>query len=764
MTIVINPNWLERHEYSRLESSLLTRMRGHAAKSSRSHRTPFLLFEAFLQLIGHPKVELETLRAPEMLRTIELFVGALHSPRFIRDVPQTRYTRCWLFLKTIEEFKPRYSLGHLQLSPRLDGVGEEVGRLRREFEALDLNEEMAWLWRGWGGVNKQGLSVSFPLFPIYKRLGRHFTQQCAEALDAWIAGKRDKSIKAYVEFCAFVGSYKGEISAEKFQDRYWCGEFFNEFAHYYFKEMKARGNVIRHAARAWKSTFVNLVNAMAASGAIAAPEPPVPVARAGVVVTGAETNIRKSSSGTLIKVNSLTDIPLQITDSEAKEILFRDIEDDFAAIVTWAEFEARDLWRRHLDAGAMAERGTPRSESTPGIHTGVLWLTDITNPDWLANCAATYRLHGHSSARQAALFYGSVGVTDVAYSLGIPTSGALLPHGALLVANHPEITTAFLDTLELYDRNGKLTGFVDTDSRKYLIGYKRRRGDHRAEQRVLLDCRTAEVVEQIIALTNPLREYLRREGNDAWRYLFLTTGSMATTPRRSQFSNQCSAFERWGRDGLANSLKARTGIAEGIAEELAKRFSLRALRGSSALRVYIRTGSVQKMAEALGHENYSPKLLDHYLPGPIQAFFRDRWIRLFQTGMICEAMKESRFLLEASGFSSMAELDDFLANHAIRLVPAHLLDPGKKPAKKEEDKTEIVFGISDGILTALISIQKAVETSTSSPNGRAVYWAGISRRLVSYVRTLVDRPDLLACLEVAERHADARLVGGLVCE
>ena len=766
MTIVINPRWLIHHEYSRIDSSLLAQLRDQAATFIRSYRTPFLLFEAFLQLIGHPKVDLETLRAAGMLRTIELFIGALHSPRFISELPQTKYIHCWSFLRTIEALKPQYSVGHLQLNSRPGVVSEEVENLQRQFEALNLSEEVAWLWRGWGGKNKKGESVCFPLFPIYTRLGKDFTQRCADALDTWLTGRQEKSIKAFVMFCDFVGSYEGELSAEKFQDRYWCGEFFNKFAHYYFKEMKARGNVVRHAARVWTSTFVQQVKLLVASGAIAAPEPPVPVARAGTVVTGAETNIRKSASGVLFKVNCLTEIPLQLSDSEAKEILFKDIEDDFAAILTWAEIEACDLWKRHVDACALAERGTARSESTQGIHTGVIWLTDVENPDWLANCAATYNLHGHARARQAGIFYGSVGVAEVAYALGVPTIGSLLPHGALLVANHPEITSAFLDTLELYDRNGKLTGFVEADSGKYLIGYKRRRGDQRAEQRVVLNSRTAELVEQVIELTRPLREFLQREGNDAWRYLFLNTRSMATTPRRVDFSNQSSVFERWGRDGLTKSLMARTGISEEVAELLAKRFSLRALRGSSALCLYIRTGSAQRMSEALGHESYRPKLLDHYLPPAIQAFFRDRWIRLFQAGMICEAMKESRFLLEASGFSSMAELDEFLSTHAIRLVPAHLLNPATQAqkSKKKEDEKEVVFGISDGILTALISIQKAVEASSVSPNGRAVYWAGISQRLVAYIRTLVDRPDLTSCLEAAEAQADASLVGGLVCE
>jgi hypothetical protein len=46
------------------------------------------------------------------------------------------------------------------------------------------------------------------------------------------------------------------------------------------------------------------------------------------------------------------------------------------------------------------------------------------------------------------------------------------------------------------------------------------------------------------------------------------------------------------------------------------------------------------MAEALGHKYYRPELLSFYLPESILNFFQSRWIRIFQKGIICEAIVE----------------------------------------------------------------------------------------------------------------------------
>jgi hypothetical protein len=165
------------------------------------------------------------------------------------------------------------------------------------------------------------------------------------------------------------------------------------------------------------------------------------------------------------------------------------------------------------------------------------------------------------------------------------------------------------------------------------------------------------------------------------------------------------------------------------------------------------------MSKALGHTAYHPKLLDHYLPKPILDFFQERWIRIFQTGIVVESLKESKYLLEASDFKSMEDLHQFLSRNAIRLIPQHLAESGEQDlssctASKKSDG-EIIFGINIGILSTLLSLQMAVEMTKNKISAKANYWAGISQRLINHIETeLTNRPDIQTCLNEARKHTN----------
>ncbi len=133
------------------------------------------------------------------------------------------------------------------------------------------------------------------------------------------------------------------------------------------------------------------------------------------------------------------------------------------------------------------------------------------------------------------------------------------------------------------------------------------------------------------------------------------------------------------------------------------------------------------------------KLMKRYLPEAILAFFQTRWIRIFQRGFICEAMKDSPYLLEAANFSNMEELHNFLTNHALKDIPHHLSDPEHTSAEKEKSTSlgvkQVLISIDPGIMTALISLEKAVDMASSPEKvcGRATYWADLSRAVVEEI-------------------------------
>lgn len=689
---------------------------------------------------------------------MELFVGALHSPKFIGGTRSANYQRAHLILKPLAMVDPAGSWNCFRLS--MTHIHEDAARYRDEFERLPLDATASWLWRGWGGTTKRGDNVTFPLYPVYHRLGQDFTRRFDEILQTFVSTRAHGYIKGISSFTQFIGNYPGPLTASSFDDPYWTGALFNEFARHFFTQAHTLKREMRYAARGWSTTFLPMVDALVAGRLMAAPEPALAAPRSGVVVNGRETRIKRCPQGIEVKANSLTPIPLELSDGAAKEILFRHVIDDFAAVTTWAEAEVDDLWRRHVAGRRASEVGTVRQPGTyGGGNVGIGWLTHPDNPDALANCAATYWSRGLQVDLSAKLAYRRYGLLDVAHDLGIPGPRSFLPHAALLVANHCEITTSFLKNLELFDKNGKEFGVQTLEGSTYLVGNKPRKGAELAEQRIRLNSRTAEVVRQVIALTAPLRTFLKARNDDAWRYLFLATKSICSVPNAQNLTVQVNKMHRYGKHGFAESLSRRAVMPSDKAQELAANFSLRALRGSAALVVYINTGSSLAMSEALGHETYSPKLLDHYLPEPIQRFFRERWIRVFQAGLVCQAMKDSPMLLEASGFKTIEELDAFLSEHALKNIPvAEQLRVEKAAA------TELVIDVGEKTLTLLLSVTAAVSGNAASCNGRAVYWAEVGARVAEYLASLSDRPDLQASLEAAQRNAAPDDVLELVLE
>jgi len=173
------------------------------------------------------------------------------------------------------------------------------------------------------------------------------------------------------------------------------------------------------------------------------------------------------------------------------------------------------------------------------------------------------------------------------------------------------------------------------------------------------------------------------------------------------------------------------------------------------------------MAEALGHSKYNAALLGHYLPESILAFFQTRWIRIFQRAFICEALKESRFLLKATDFDSMTELHEFLTNHALRDIPKYLSDPEQSSQSEtiELDNYQVLISIDAGILSTLISLNRAVLESKrpDDVSGHARYWSDISGLIENEINTGND-PLLKQHLSVAKNNLDPSKMEKIIYE
>lgn len=726
------------------------------------------ILECFLQ-ITNQHISEETLSDPCLVSIYRTFVGAIASNRLIDRQSAWRATKI-LTLNTVlhsalpdGELKstfPFVEYSAVKLTPSILDCIEE-------FSDLSLDEEKTWLWRGWITESRAGGSIGLPLHPVYKKLGRPFTDALFDACDTYYRGTRYSGRVGLKELCQFIAQYQEEITSDLLRNPRFTASFWQEFFEFYMVSRYADGEgpPVSSLVSEWRKRVSNLVRSvLEPSGLFAKSLGPFP-SPPPKYVPGSRTNIKTTPQGDEVKVKLITSIPLYVTDDEAMNLLMRKIQEEFDIFVKWAEWAVADIWERYQRRIRMAPKGIVRELYRVGEQYGNRkQITSRENPEHLQNAAATFERYKYAIPNIQTNIYYPRPTSQIAFELGLPVTDALYAHCVILVAEHPQITPSFLENCELFDRNEKRVGFVPGDSGPQLVSTKYRRGQTLAQQIVPLSKKTEAVVEQIIALTQYARDFLQAEGNDDWRYLLLTCKRGFGYPARVQ-----DLYVTTSNEGRINAFAKSLGNSCALSFEeriaLVRRFSLVALRASAGVLVYLRTNSVEEMSKALGHATYSPRLLSSYLPEPIAAFFRERWIRIFQTGIVVTALEGSKYLLPASGFESMAELNLFLCNHALN-VPLEWREPdqhiGTQRAETKADK-RVAIGVSTEILTALISLQTAVERSKKKVNATAEYWSEITKRLVTFIESELNaRPDLRSYLSQARILANPILMEGLI--
>jgi hypothetical protein len=573
--------------------------------------------------------------------------------------------------------------------------------------------------------------------------------------DEFFARARLSIIYCLRPFVLFIRDFDGDLTPSSLQDPDFTIKFWNKFILQFFVGKYDEGNGARVSTLAdqW-GQFTLLVKQHFIPGGLVADS-----ARQFPVVQGRgsipnKLRIRTRKDGEQIHNKLLTEIPLLVSDSEAIHLLFRVIDADLRAVREWASHQVDEVWNRYLRRCALAASGTPVSgrgidDESKGTKE---WLVSRENPEHLAHAAATLTTYGFLTPEdQSGRGCFPRPLTQTAFELALPITDALLPHCFVLVDAHPAITPSFLESFELFNKDGKRTGFVEGDEGAVLVGFKRRKGAELAQQDIVLSELTTVVVRQMIALTNPLRNYLRERNDDNWRYLLLTCQRAFASPTRvTRLATATSAKNR--RENTISQMGAVSPtVSEDKIRDLVRRLSLPAVRASAGVLTYLKTHSVHQMAEALGHDDYSPRLLDRYLPKCIREFFQERWVRLFQNGLILQAMRGSKHLVRASDFTSLEEVDTFLTEHALRL-PSDSSDA--VPDSQGEGK--VVFGLNVEILTVLLSLSLAVEESEEEVSDLAQFWSQATIGLVNHIEAgNTGRPDIEGYLRRARKLATA---------
>lgn len=292
---------------------------------------------------------------------------------------------------------------------------------------------------------------------------------------------------------------------------------------------------------------------------------------------------------------------------------------------------------------------------------------------------------------------------------------------SLLVIHNPSITESFLKDL-------KRSSVIQTDQGTYLIGRKHRKGKNFSEQKIFLNKESLKIINILIENSKKMSEIIESDS----LLLHVTKWSQFKILEAKTFKITKDVFE-----SMNNYLSANYNFEKEIKENFIKKINLTRIRATCGINTFFKYENTKKMAEVLGHEVYNSKLLTHYLPEPIIHFYQSRWIRIFQKGIIYEAMKDNENLLKSIGFENMDILDEFLKNHTIKNLPTtnnHLVEDNEL-VEKETVFDECYVTISEDNLIALLSIKEAVEVSEnkSKINEKALFWKNFTERLINEI-------------------------------
>jgi hypothetical protein len=307
----------------------------------------------------------------------------------------------------------------------------------------------------------------------------------------------------------------------------------------------------------------------------------------------------------------------------------------------------------------------------------------------------------------------------------------------LLVLEQPSITESFLTTLK------NQNSYIKIDNKLFLVGYKARKGNSVAEQKIALSDFSVEIINKYLDWISNFKKdndsFFIYKGKSDIVYYSLTKDSLYNDTVRGSFKKFLQ-----GKD-----------IPLEYINDLGNNAYLSKIRASSAIQIYFETENTTKMAQALGHTSYNPRLLSHYLPQSILDFYQQRWIRIFQKGLICESLKNNSLLFKASNFETMEQLDEFLKNHMLKNLPDNLSTIKPINIQNETNFDNIYVSINQENLTALFSLRKAVEEAKNKDNvcEKAYFWFHFSEQIEKEILNKREYNEFKALLSISKEQA-----------
>ena len=743
MTIIKSKAYMPNYPLQAIDEDLACKLLMAPDVNQNQKWGALQLLDCHCHCLGE-RLTLDNLQVEKLLWLVESFFGSLHLGDVALLTPAVIRGRSIAVAQMIS--------GLVGLVPGLRSVTHLRHRQPHYNQVWcdskhKLDPEIVSFWSGWKVKGKKGKPVYLKLIGLYHSHGPEFTKAFHEAIRR-DSLKHAKVSSSLINLLAnFITEQSYRFPPAAFQSSEMMEDFFEAFFWHYQETAWQRTENADLNARTFRTMRNLIIRCFLKTGTWSAVEEAI-VTPSGKSRPGSELNIRKNKDGIEIKDKLLTEVPVHVTDIRAIDLLYGEITSDLSCIRKWGLSEALAIRKAQRSRVRDAQDGTvlERVERSPKNQLEF-------NTLGFSNICRTFEEEGMCITTDARVRYGCQ-LQALALKLGLPMTTSLFAFQCLLTLYHPEITTTFMDDLVIWDGSRRVS-FLKTDKGYLLVGFKDRRGSKNSEQKILLHPKAAALVRIVEQITEPLRQFLKKQGDPNWQRLFLTCGTSFNypIPANSNILNRTAVQKNASRRELFIERLSPHTIKRG--EDLVdfiEKLSISRVRAQAAVADYIQNHSLPRLARKLGHAHMNRDLLDSYLPTAIYDFFATRYVRIFQKGIICEAMKGSKYLLRASKFDDFDQLHEFLSRYTLKEVPENL-KTREENLLADGEVVEVGVSVSAESMTALMSIRKAVNTSKTphSIRGLARYWAAVCDTVETYILKTRDKV-LHAHLETAERN------------
>ncbi|WNF55369.1 hypothetical protein [Pseudomonas sp. SG20052] len=219
---------------------------------------------------------------------------------------------------------------------------------------------------------------------------------------------------------------------------------------------------------------------------------------------------------------------------------------------------------------------------------------------------------------------------------------------AILIDEDCSINPDTIGSAQYEDKDGKKYITLLENSEEVILSLSKDRAVKRFQ--VLTPEISTQVVLDIIDCTKLIRDYLTPSNPGAANYLFLVATRNGFGPPNN------ISLQMKGGSGLPWYDYSKENFER---KKVAKEnFNLSAIRSTRGIIVWLETGSVRRMAKALG--NTERIVMKSYLPQWLIRKRNERNARIFQQTLILIACAGAPWLLEASDFHTLLDLEQFV--------------------------------------------------------------------------------------------------------